>query len=123
MTLLGRWWTRVTVRGHSMAPTLRDGQQLLVRRRRRAPRRGEVVVFTVPGTLRDAADPPCRVKRVAAVAGDPVPDWLTETLPGVANVPVGHLVVVGDNSRSQDSRQLGLVACRDVVGTVSASAD
>ncbi|ATE53647.1 S24/S26 family peptidase [Actinosynnema pretiosum] len=27
------WWTRVTVRGGSMAPTLRDGQRLVARGR------------------------------------------------------------------------------------------
>lgn len=122
MTLLGRRWTRVTVRGNSMAPTLRDGQRLLARRLRRDPRRGEVIVFAVPEGMRDPADPPCRIKRIAAVAGDPVPDWLAPALPGVPDVPAGHVAVAGDNPRSQDSRQLGLVPCRDIVGTVSASA-
>jgi signal peptidase I len=118
VTLLGRWWTSVTVRGHSMSPTLHDRQRLLVRRLRRLPRRGDVVVFAVPGTLSDETDLPYRVKRVAAVGGDPVPDWLAETMPGVARVPAGHVVVVGDNQRSQDSRHLGLVAVDDIVGTV-----
>lgn len=106
-------WVRVTVRGNSMSPTLRDGQKLLVRRLFRRPRDGEVIVFRVP-------DPelPHRVKRVAAVAGDPVPSWLAATLPGLARVPDGFVAVVGDNPRSQDSRQLGLVDCRDVVGAV-----
>lgn len=130
MTLLGRWWTWVTVRGHSMFPTLHDQQRLLARRLRRPPRRGDVVVFAVPGTLSgagshagfDAGDPPYRVKRVAAVGGDPVPGWLAETMPGVARVPAGHVVVVGDNQRSQDSRHLGLVAVGDIVGTVPVSA-
>lgn len=107
------WWVRITVRGNSMAPTLRDGQQLLARRLRRDPRRHEVIVFRVP-------DPelPHRIKRVAVVAGDPVPDWLAPTLPGVLHVPAGFVAVVGDNPRSQDSRQLGLVDCRDIVGAV-----
>ncbi|AXX29432.1 Signal peptidase I [Actinosynnema pretiosum subsp. pretiosum] len=61
---------------------------------------------------------PHRIKRVAAVAGDPVPDWLTPTMPGVHRAPAGFVVVAGDNPRSQDSRQLGLVRCRDVVGAV-----
>ncbi|MFD9700808.1 S26 family signal peptidase [Lentzea sp. NPDC059081] len=106
-------WIRVTVRGNSMAPTLRDGQELLARKLFRRPRRSEVIVFRVP-------DPelPHRVKRVAAVAGDPVPDWLAPALPGVTRVPAGFVAVAGDNPRSQDSRQLGLVDCRDVVGTL-----
>ncbi|GLY53082.1 S26 family signal peptidase [Lentzea sp. NBRC 102530] len=104
-------WIRVTVRGNSMAPTLHDGQRLLARKLFRRPRRREVIVFRVP-------DPelPHRVKRVAAVAGDPVPDWLP--LPGVEQVPDGFVVVVGDNPRSQDSRQLGLVDCKDVVASL-----
>lgn len=106
-------WIRVTVRGNSMSPTLHDGQKLVARRRLRTPRRREVIVFRVP-------DPelPHRIKRVAAVAGDPVPDWLASTLPELARVPAGFVAVVGDNPRSQDSRQLGLVDCRDIVGTV-----
>lgn len=109
-------WVRVTVRGNSMSPTLHDGQQLVARMRLRAPRRREVIVFRVP-------DPelPHRIKRVAAVAGDPVPEWLASTLPGVEVVPPGFVAVEGDNPRSQDSRQLGLIDCRDVVGTVRAS--
>ncbi|MFI7672209.1 signal peptidase I [Actinophytocola sp. NPDC049390] len=122
MTLLGRWLTWVTVRGHSMSPTLHDRQRLLVRKLRRPPRRGDVVVFAVPDTGSDAGDPPYRVKRVAAVGGDPVPDWLAGTMPGVARVPAGHVVVAGDNRRSQDSRHLGLVAVDDIVGTAPTSA-
>lgn len=106
-------WVRVTVRGDSMAPTLRDGQRVLARRLVRGPRRHEVIVFRVP-------DPelPHRVKRVAAVAGDPVPEWLAPALPGVVRVPDGFVAVVGDNPRSQDSRQLGLIDRHDVVAAV-----
>ena len=66
-------WIRVTVRGNSMSPTLHDGQTLVARRLLlRSPRRREVIVFRVP-------DPelPHRIKRVAAVAGDPEHDHLT----------------------------------------------
>jgi signal peptidase I len=106
-------WIRVTVRGNSMSPTLHDGQKLLARKLFRDPHRHEVIVFRVP-------DPelPHRVKRVAAVAGDPVPEWLAPALPGVAHVPDGFVAVAGDNPRSQDSRQLGLIDCGDVVGAV-----
>lgn len=110
------WWIRVTVVGQSMSPTLRDGQRLLARRLRRAPRRGEVIVFRVPDELL-----PCRIKRVAAIAGDPVPDWLAPTLPGIARIPAGRVAVVGDNPRSQDSRQLGLVDCHDILAAVPGS--
>ncbi|HEX8865004.1 MAG TPA: S26 family signal peptidase [Lentzea sp.] len=109
-------WIRVTVRGTSMSPTFADGQRLLARRLLlRSPRRREVIVFRVPD-----AELPHRIKRVAAIAGDPVPSWLAPSLPGTTHVPPGFVAVVGDNARSQDSRQLGLVDCRDVVGAVRA---
>ena len=56
---------RVAVAGASMEPTFRDGDWLLVRRLRRPPRRGDVVVASdprEPGRL--------LVKRVHAVTGD-----------------------------------------------------
>jgi signal peptidase I len=109
-------WLRVTVVGNSMSPTLRDGQRLFARRLRRDPRLGEVIVFRVPD-----ATLPHRIKRVAAVAGDPVPDWLTPVLPDLPHVPDGHVAVAGDNPRSQDSRQLGLIDCRDILGAVPGS--
>jgi signal peptidase I len=63
---LGRdWEARVAVRGHSMEPSLRDGDWLLVNSRafaRRAPRPGELVVARDPR----AADR-IVVKRVAQV--------------------------------------------------------
>jgi signal peptidase I len=106
-------WIRVIVRGNSMSPTLRDGQRLLARRLRRAPRRREVIVFRVADEQL-----PHRIKRVAAIAGDPLPDWLAPVLPDMPHVPAGYVAVSGDNTRSQDSRQLGLIDCRDILGTV-----
>lgn len=106
-------WIRVTVRGNSMSPTFSDGQELLARRLLlRSPRRREVIVFRVPDV-----ELPHRIKRVAAIAGDPMPSWLPAA---ATHVPTGFVVVVGDNARSQDSRQLGLVDCRDILGTVRA---
>ncbi|MFC4010045.1 S26 family signal peptidase [Nonomuraea purpurea] len=107
-------WFRVIVRGNSMSPTLRDGQRLLARRLRRDPRRREVIVFRVADEQL-----PHRIKRVVAVAGDPLPDWLVPALPDMSHVPADHVAVAGDNTtRSQDSRQLGLIACRDILGAV-----
>jgi signal peptidase I len=106
-------WIRVTVRGNSMSPTFVDGQKLLARRLLlRSPRRREVIVFRVPDI-----ELPHRIKRVAAIAGDPVPSWLAPSV-AATHVPTGFVAVVGDNARSQDSRQLGLVDCRDILGTV-----
>jgi nickel-type superoxide dismutase maturation protease len=78
-----------------MEPTFHDGDWLLVRQLRRAPRPGEVVV---------AADPrePARllVKRVRSVSGD-------------------HLTVQGDHAdpaESTDSRQFGPIPGSAIVG-------
>ncbi|MEO3802918.1 S26 family signal peptidase [Nonomuraea sp. B1E8] len=106
-------WIRVTVRGHSMAPTLRNGQRLLARRLRRDPRRDDIIVFRVADDQL-----PHRIKRVSAIAGDPLPDWLAPSMPDVPHVPAGYVAVAGDNPRSQDSRQLGLVHRRDIIATV-----
>jgi signal peptidase I len=58
---------RVAVAGHSMAPTLRDGDCLLYARLGRAPRAGEIVI---------AEDPRARhrwiVKRVLSIDGERV---------------------------------------------------
>jgi signal peptidase I len=69
--LLGVWywipWRLCRVEGHSMEPTLRAGQWILVERhhyRTHRPRRGEVVLFNHEGAL--------YVKRVAATAGETV---------------------------------------------------
>lgn len=118
--LVGLRWLRrdfvvAVVRGDSMAPTYRDGQRVLTRRFTGPVRTGDVVVFRVaPAANPVPGDPPWRIKRIAAVAGEPVPPWLGEH----GRVPPGHLVVSGDNPRSQDSRQLGFVAMSTVVGVV-----
>ncbi|MEU6236134.1 S26 family signal peptidase [Kitasatospora sp. NPDC047058] len=98
----------VVVEGGSMEPTLRDGDRVLVRRTR-AFRRGDVVVFPVPGGPRVPQDPSWLVKRVSAVAGDPAAD-------GCPAVPSGHLAVLGDNPRSLDSRAFGTVPSRTALG-------
>ena len=111
-----RRWTVALVRGGSMSPTFADGERVLAERRR-AYRVGEVVVFRPRLAYRHPGDPRWRIKRVAAVAGDPLPDWLAG--PGFPPaVPPGHLVVSGDNPRSQDSRQLGFIATAAVAGRV-----
>ena len=97
-----RRWMVVTVRGHSMTPTLHSGDRLVARRwiRGAMPAVGDVIVF-----LPD--DRGYRIKRVAAIAGDPVPAWLGRD-PG-ACIPAGHVIVRGDNPRSEGSRELGYI--------------
>jgi signal peptidase I len=105
----------IMVEGHSMAPTYADGDRLLVRRGKTCCA-GDVVVFRVDQPLPDS--PPMLVKRVAAVAGDPVPEAVR---PAVADdvVPDGQFVVLGDSSHSLDSRKLGLIPVDRLVGTVT----
>jgi nickel-type superoxide dismutase maturation protease len=90
---LGRLpYRRIRVRGHSMAPTLRDGDVVFARRTER-PRTGDVVVVTWvarPGQL--------SIKRV------------------IDRAAVGGWHVEGDNpSGSTDSRDLGPALVHGVV--------
>lgn len=113
--IVGRRWLVVVVTGNSMAPTFGNGERLLVRRRRRAPRIGDAVVFTAREARR--GELALRVKRVAAVAGNEVPAWAHASL-GRGAVPSDHVVVAGDNPHSQDSRHLGFIPTSAIVAIV-----
>lgn len=129
-----RRWAVVTVRGASMEPTYLDGDRVVVRRSAR-PRRGQVVVVEQaggqhPGQRRplaalagavDVAGRAWLIKRVAAVAGDPVPVAAGPALAGSAGarVPEGTVVLLGDNSAvSVDSRTLGPFPLSRLLGVV-----
>src|SRR5437867_11740471 len=106
-----------------MAPTLRDGQRVLARRLHGHDlNRGDIVVFWWSAQARrrtvSPSAPDLRIKRVAAVGGDATPPWLRPTRPDGERVPDGHLVVAGDNRRSQDSRQLGYIGLEQVLAVV-----
>lgn len=104
----------VTVHGNSMSPTFADGDRVLVRRGHPGAV-GDVVVFAHPRPLTGDLD--MLVKRVAAGPGDPVPEAVRAAV-GCSAVPRGHLVVLGDNTHSLDSRKLGFIAADAVVGVV-----
>lgn len=113
LALLRRQLVVVTVIGMSMVPTYEPGERVVVRRApAHALRRGQVVVFEEPGNTGG-----WMIKRVAAVAGDPVPRELagrSETA-----VPAGRLVVLGDNPNgSFDSREIGYLPGDRVLGVV-----
>ncbi|SCF26647.1 signal peptidase I [Micromonospora viridifaciens] len=134
--VLRQCYVEIRVDGQSMAPTLRDGERLLVRRWPRViPQRGQVVVIRKPepgGIWRPSAGwrPGSRhilmVKRVVAVPGDPVPpEWRQESPAeswgradsGSPRVRDDNVVVLGDNrAASYDSRQFGPVPAASIIG-------
>jgi signal peptidase I len=109
---------RVTVHGDSMAPTLRHGERVLVRRTRLAAlNRGDLVVFRRPREQTRS----WMVKRVLAAPGDPLPRAEVPNLWSYrdAVVPADRLVVLGDNlAVSYDSRQFGFIHGGSVLGVV-----
>lgn len=116
------WWLRtgyvvVVVRGPSMRPTYRQGERVLLRRTTAGNvQRGQVVVVT--GVSDGGA---WLLKRAVAIPGDPVPRDRVPALRDVEGdtVPVGRLVLVGDNpDQSLDSRHFGYVAADRLVGVV-----
>ncbi|GAA0922429.1 S26 family signal peptidase [Virgisporangium aurantiacum] len=119
----------VTVRGASMAPTLRDGDRVMVRRTPGARvRRGQIVVLEHPdadGKYRiQARDRRIwMIKRCTAAAGDPVPAGIPERCRTVdGRVPSGVLTVLSDNlSHPNDSRKFGFLPHDRVLGVVVGS--
>lgn len=112
LVVLRRRYVVARVWGHSMSPTFHDGERVVATRRRNY-HVGDVIVFRPRSTATDVA---WRIKRIAAIAGDPVPDWLAADHPVV---PAGRVVVVGDNAgHSEDSRQLGYIDLASVAGAV-----
>jgi signal peptidase I len=120
----------VTVRGESMAPVLRHGDRVLVRRAGLSGvRRGDIVV-AAPGNPRrlertpaGALDQrPWMAKRTVALPGDAIPQAARAggTF-GAADthVPPGLFVVLGDNAdASSDSRDLGYFRADLLLGVV-----
>ena len=111
-----------TVDGPSMAPALRSGDRVLVRRTRR-PRRGQVALLRYPKLPSGApTGEQMLLKRVVAVAGDCIPpSWADPDVHGLAGatVPAGCTVVLGDNRpTSWDSRHYGFVPRERIIGVM-----
>lgn len=124
---LRRGFAVVRISGTSMLPSYKPGDVLLIRRRIRGRIRvGDVVVLREPMLRRDdqgrlqIMDVRIRrrrwvVKRVAALAGDPIelsgrPERMVRS---------GSVVVLGDNpDQSIDSRQFGPIGISQVIGVV-----
>jgi signal peptidase I len=110
--LAGRLVRRYAVEGRSMLRAYEPGDRLLVEGlsyRMRTPRVGEVVVVRQPGS-----NGRLDLKRIAAGPGSEVtvkglPDFLGQD----------EWYILGDNlDESTDSRELGPVKTRDIVGRV-----
>jgi signal peptidase I len=123
------------VDGPSMRPTLQSAERLVVNKfiyRFREPQRGEILVFQYPRDPRRDF-----IKRVIAVPGDTIeikdgqvyvnsqlmnePYILSKTRGDypLAEVPAGHIFVMGDNrNRSTDSRdaRVGVVDTHYLIG-------
>jgi signal peptidase I len=114
----GRPLRRYVVEGRSMLLAYAPGDRLVVEGlsyRLRPPRIGEVVVVRWPNApVRPAGSPEVDLKRVAARPGAEV------TVKGAPDF-LGHdeWYVLGDNlDESTDSRELGPVRSKDIVGRV-----
>jgi len=120
------------VHGQSMEPSLHTDQRLVVEKvsyRLHGPRRGDVVVFSVPQSEE------LLIKRVIGLPGETVEirggqvyvdgtpldePYLTQETRGrfgPVTVPPLHVFVLGDNrSFSNDSRAFGVVSIENVLG-------
>jgi signal peptidase I len=125
---LARWlYAVVTVYGSSLEPEHCHGDRLLARRCGvRRIRRGQLVVFAEPGLGRRH---PARwtgagrnvwvIKRVAATAGDTVPDALRPAVGDVSIVPRQAIVVLGNSPDSRDSRHWGFIKASQILGVAA----
>ena len=128
------WPSLFIVRGASMEPSLYDGDLLLVRKPRRALRRGSMVIMDTPREN----GPRWQVKRVVGLPGDslvfedgllfvngvPHAEPYLRGLPAYLgldklsfDVGKGHYFVLGDNrAHSKDSRSFGAIDAKRIVG-------
>jgi len=122
---LRRRYAVVRVTGRSMEPAYRSGDRVLVRRVTAGIRAGDVVAVEAPRQGRWGTPAPgvgivgrsWLIKRVAAVAGEPVPASGIPALAGERTVPDGCLVLLGDAGEiSFDSKQVGYFPAVRVLG-------
>jgi signal peptidase I len=113
------------VKGKSMAPTLREGDRvLMVRYPWWVLRRGQIVAIRFPGYPAGqwqglieppaGSDPEWTIKRIVARGGDLIEGERTAN----RRVPNRHVFVVGDGACSLDSRHWGPLPAEDVLGVM-----
>jgi signal peptidase I len=131
--------TSYTIQGDSMAPTLQEGERVLVARTLDDEEfgRGEIVVFPDP---RPQFGAEMLVKRIVALEGDRivvrshrlhvngVPEWYLDLGEPRVNdlddldliVPPGQLYVLGDNRPvSYDSTEFGFLGADAIIGKIA----
>ena len=110
----------VRIDGESMEPTFRPDDVVLALRSRASPviRRGDVVVCRLPAELQGPTG--YLVKRVTAVAGDPVPRSEPVEPGGPRLLAAGRIYLQGDGARSYDSTTFGDLPVDAVHGRVIA---
>ncbi|WP_052173587.1 S26 family signal peptidase [Embleya scabrispora] len=122
--LIRRRYVIVSVQGHSMTPTLTDGERVIVRRTPlRAIGVGRLVVARPPddGRWSRLALPAWLIKRAAAVPGDAIPRSGAPALRDLSDdrVPEHRIVLFGDNpAQSLDSRYCGYFRDDQILGVV-----
>jgi len=119
--------------GHSMEPTIKHGQFVIVDRLAK-PKKGDLIAFK----SRQKKGPKHFLKRIVALEGDVVrinlgrlnlngffveEPYLKEPMRKrrmeAVTVPKGHVFALGDNrNNSLDSRALGTIPLKDVIGVV-----
>ncbi|MFG2129554.1 S24/S26 family peptidase [Streptomyces sp. NPDC048751] len=119
-----RSFVAVTVNGLSMSPTFETGDRVLIRRGTRGLRKGRIVVVVRPDIEtgwgrkplvdRDVQVHRWYIKRAVALSGERYPEQVKKD--GV--VPDGHIMVIGDNPRSVDSKQHGPCPTHQILGVV-----
>lgn len=117
-----RSFVAITVDGFSMSPALYPGDKVLIRRGISSLRTGRIAVLARPNSSTgwresspasgDLDAKHWYIKRVVAVAGDPYPPQVG--FPGT--VPSGHVAVLGDHPRSEDSKQHGPCPVDQILG-------
>lgn len=121
----------ITVSGHSMEPTYRDGSWHLANKKSKSLAHGDVIVFKIKNEI--------YIKRIVAMAGDEVPVcygisdgqlyasivpmeyvWLKLQHEWIS-IPIDYIWVEGDavNNVSVGSGYIGLVDVKDIIGVMN----